>query len=61
MTDLEKLNKIMNLVSKIPACKEIDEEDINGACGGNIDDAFNMGYSNGESSLADAIKEILKN
>ena len=65
MTDGETLAKIKEIVDKIKP--PIDREDEETGCviiddwaGGNIDDAYQLGETDGEAYLAERIREILE-
>jgi hypothetical protein len=59
-----KLQKIKNIISKIRIIDEDTQlehsEDVDGFSGGNIDDAYQLGYDDGYSSLAEYILSVLE-
>lgn len=64
MNSENKLQKIRNIISKI---KIIDEdtqlehqENVDDWAGGNIDDAYQLGWDDGESAMADRILSVLE-
>lgn len=65
MTPEEKLSKIAEFVKtnfsqRIAQRLEDDEWDVHDAAGGNLDDAYQLGFENGEASTLDCIKFILE-
>ena len=68
MTDSEKLDVIRSYISSSIDNKDYYEElenpddwlDINSYAGGNIDDAFYMGKTQGEGDMARAILSIIE-
>ena len=56
----ERITKITTLILDITPPKNRPEGwDVYDYAGGNLDDAYGLGYTDGESDLAQAIKDIL--
>jgi len=69
MTNDEKLAKIAEFVKanfsqriadRLEAIDNDDTWTVNDGCGGNMDDAYSMGFEHGEASTLDCIKFILE-
>ncbi len=60
MKNLDKIKKLLNKINEEKPAYADDDFNANDWAGGNIDDAYNIGYNDGRISLAHDILTLIE-